>query len=172
MYRATARHAHRPSKGFSFIEVMVAAAVIAVFAMLVVPGLANASRPMGGPVREMLDADLRRARTESMVRGEPVAMVAARDGSGWWLAPAHEPATKIDGTYRGFGRGGLAPLKGATLFVKGDQEGDGTYRVFAEFDTLGSRDEGTPALELRDRDGKPVESWTLPAGRTRLATVR
>lgn len=160
------------SRGFSFIEVLVAAAVIAVFAALVVPGLANATRPMGEPVKQMLDADLRRARTESMVRGEAVVVVAARDGSGWWLAPAHEPATKIDGTYRGFGRGGLGAMKGAKIFVKGEEEGDGDYRVFAEFDTLGSRDEGVPSIELRDRDGKTVESWTLPAGRTRLASNR
>lgn len=160
------------SRGFSFIEVLVAAAVIAVFAALVVPGLANAARPMGEPVKQMLDADLRRARTESMVRGESVVMVAARDGSGWWLAPKSDPSVKLDGSYRGFGRGGLGAMKGATLFVKGDEEGDGDYRVFAEFDTLGSRDEGTPAIELRDRDGKTVESWNLPAGRARLTTNR
>jgi len=158
-------------RGFSFIEVMVATAVIGVFALLVLPGLANASRPMGQPVREMLDADLRRARTESMVRGEPVVMVAAADGSGWWLAAASTPARAIDGTYRAFGRGGLGPMKGVTLLVKGDEATDERFRVFAEFDTLGSRDEGVPAFELRDRDGTRVESWTLPAGRTRLAAA-
>ena len=156
------------ARAFTLLEVMVAVAVVGVFAVLVIPGLADAARPMGEPIRQLLDADLRRARTESMVRGEPIVMVAARDGSGWWLAPAQAPSQRIDGTYRGFGRGGLAPMKGATLVVKGEQEGDGDYRVFAEFDTLGSRDEGVPSLELRDRDGKAVDGWTLPAGRTRL----
>ena len=159
-------------RGFSFVEIMVATAVIGIFAALVLPGFANASRPMGEPVREMLDADLRRARTESMVRGEPVVIVAASNGSGWWLATASTPASAIDGTYRAFGRGGLGPMKGATLVIKGGEATDERFRVFAEFDTLGSRDEGVPSFELRDRDGTRIESWTLPAGRTRLADAR
>ena len=45
-------------------------------------------------------------------------------------------------------------------------------RVFAHFDTLGSRDEGEPTLELRDRDGDRIASWTIPAGRTRFDVAR
>ena len=63
-------------------------------------------------------------------------------------------------------------MKGATLVIKGGEATDERFRVFAEFDTLGSRDEGVPSFELRDRDGTRIESWTLPAGRTRLAESR
>lgn len=154
-------------RGFTLLELLLVVGIVGLFAGLVIPGFANGSRPMGEPVADMLAADLRRARTESMVRGQPVVIVAAHDGSAWWLALASDPGTAIDGTTRAFGRGGLAPMKGAKLLVKGEGETDGA-RVFATFDALGSRDEAVPVLELRDARGERVEQWTLPAGRARL----
>jgi len=154
-------------RGFTLIEALLVAGIIGIFATLVLPGLAGGSQPPADPVRTMLEADLRRARTEAMMRGEPVVAVARPDGSSWWLGLARSPEVAIDGTRRAFGHGGLASMKGASLLVKDEADATGP-RVFATFDALGSRDEGVPTLELRDRSGRAVESWTLPAGRTRL----
>lgn len=157
-------------RGFSMLELLVVVGIIGLFAGLVIPSLASASRPVGGSIENLLEIDLRRARTEALMRGEPIALVAADDGRSWWLAPSRSAGTPIDGTVRAFGRGGLAPMKGTTLIAKGDED-SAAWRVIASFDSLGSRDEGVPSLELRDSSGKRVAAWTIPAGRTRLAAA-
>ena len=154
-------------RGFTLVEVLLVAGIIGVFATLVLPGLTGGSQPPADAVRAMLEADLRRARSEALMRGEPVVAVAEPDGSSWWLGLARSADTEIAGTRRWFGRGGLAPMKGARLVVKGEADAEGP-RVFATFDALGSRDEGAPTFELRGADGRAVRAWTLPAGRTRL----
>lgn len=159
----------RQRRAFTIVELLLVAGIIGIFAGLVIPRFADASRPPADPVARLLEADLRRARTEAMALGKPVVAVASQDGASWWLASAASPAQPLAGTERRFGSGGLAPMKGAKLTVKSDDGAreDGS-RIFAHFDTLGSRDEGEPVLELRDARGEPIERWTLSAGRARL----
>lgn len=162
------RRPSRHRRGFSMVELMLVVAIVGLFAGIVIPNFANGSRPLGQPVADMLNADLRRARTEAMVRNQPVVAVAARDGSAWWLATASDPTAPIDGTLRTFGRGGLAPADRAQLIVKGVAETDDDQRVFALFDALGSRDDGEATFEMRDAQGSVVGRWTLLPGRARL----
>ena len=162
-----------PRRAFTLVELLLVAGIIGIFAGLVIPRFADTSRPPADPIARLLETDLRRARTEAMALGKPIVAVASQDGGSWWLSHATSPAKPIAGTERRFGSGGLAPMKGAKLTVKSDDGAleDGS-RVFAHFDTLGSRDEGEPTLELRDRDGDRIASWTIPAGRTRFDVAR
>ena len=163
------RRTRRSRRGFSMVELMLVVAIVGLFAGIVIPNFANGSRPLGQPVAELLNADLRRARTEAMVRNQTVVAVAATDGSAWWLATATDPTTPLDGTLRTFGRGGLASADHAQLLVKGGAEPDDAHRVFATFDPLGSRDDGEATFEMRDSHGTAVGRWTLLPGRARLS---
>ena len=159
-------------RGFTLVEVLLVAGIIGIFATLVLPGLAGGSQPPADPVRTMLEADLRRARTEAMMRGEPVVAVVGPQGSAWWLGLARTPEVAIDGTRRAFGHGGLAPMKGASLEGKAaaDETGDeDDARVFASFDALGSRDEHAATIALRDASRRELAAWRLEAGRTKFA---
>ncbi len=161
-------------RAFTLVELMIVVGVIGVFAGVVIPRMGDGARPIAARVAEILEADLRRARTEALARGGPIVAVAAADGHAWWLAGAKTPATPIDGTERQFGRSGLAPMKGATLTITNDDAAEEAAEingcvVFASFDALGSRDESTPAFTLHDATGASLANWTLPAGRTRLA---
>ncbi|MFM1803128.1 MAG: hypothetical protein RL136_7 [Planctomycetota bacterium] len=156
-------------RGFTLIELLLVVAIVGVFAGLVLPGLAGGDQGFVRPVESMLEADLKRARSEALASGAPVVAVAAADGSAWWLAPAAQPDRAIAGSRRAFGHGGLAPMKGAHLVVKGSGETDAGDRILATFDTLGCRDENDAGIELRGRDGARLGSWTLAAGRTRLS---
>ena len=164
-------HRAFPLRAFSLLELLLVVGVIGVFAGLVIPGFADASRPLGEPVCQTLEADLRRARTEAMVRSESVVAVADAKGGAWWLGLARSPGVALDGTRRQLGSGGLSAAKRAHLVVKTDAAGntdETDYIVFARFDTLGARDESTTVFELRDEDGRAAGRWTMNAGRTRL----
>lgn len=171
-------------RAFTFVEMMVVAAVLAVFATVVIPQLASADRPSAESLRSLLEADLRRARTEALARAMPVSLVVAADGSGWWLADGASPASAMTGTRRTFGRGALSANPETRLLVQPTVDGDppsaGTsqgavadaaIRVLASFDALGSRDDAAPQVELR-HGGERLARWTLPAGRSRFEHER
>lgn len=160
----------RTRRAFTFVEMMVVAAILAVFATIVIPQLASADRPSPESLRSMLEADLRRARTEALARAVPVSVVVAADGSGWWLADDASPATAMPGTQRVFGRGALAANPDTRVLVTAPEEDDSpanSPRVLASFNALGSRDDATPQVELRQA-GERLARWTLPAGRVRF----
>lgn len=159
----------RQERGFTFVEMLVVVAILALFAWLVIPGLAGAASPIAGPVETMLEADLQRAKTEAMARATPMVVAANEDGSAWWIAPSGDPTEAIDGSRRIFGHAGLVQYRDTRLDVKSGFGGlvEGV-RVIAVFDPLGSRDTGTPVLTLRN-GGSSIASWTIPAGRTKLS---
>ena len=170
------RASHR---AFSFVEVLVVAAILGLFASLVIPRLASAKLPQATPVENTLEADLRLARTEAIARARPVVFVLNENGTAWWIAEATNPTEPIDRTRREFGRGALTELDGVTMeIVSIDFSGqsaatdrprsvDGVH-VIAKFDALGTRDNDVVQLNARDGYGSSIATWTLPAGRTRL----
>lgn len=163
---------HRRRRGFTFIELCVVTAILAVFATLVIPRIASARGSAASSVEQLLEADLRRARTEALARAQPIVVVAAADGSAWWIAEGTRPSTPIAGAMRVFGRGALVEHADARLSAAlpiDDAAGsDPTEpRAFARFDALGSRDEGIPTLTLTESSRRSAQ-WTLPAGRSRL----
>lgn len=162
-------------RAMTFIELMVVLGVLALFAMVVIPGVAGARVPLAQPIQEMLEADLRRARTESLARAEAVVMVAAENGSGWWLALASSPQSELTGTKRSFGHGVLSEFTTTSLHVRNFiDEGDNVIdeeqidaHVVAQFDALGTRDDRIKELTLSAEKAN-IAQWTLCAGRTRL----
>ena len=165
----------RHRRGFSFVEIMLVAGLLGLFASLVIPGLASARLPIETPVEHALEADLRQARTEAIARARPVVVVLARNGSGWWIASETNPGEAIDGTVRTFGRGALAELDSVSITATFDdgmaiaaasEAGD---VVLARFDATGARDNATVGLSVRDGRGAVAAKWTLPPGRTRFA---
>jgi prepilin-type N-terminal cleavage/methylation domain-containing protein len=158
--------------GFTFVEMCVVAAILAVFATLVIPRIASARGSAADSVEQLLEADLRRARTEALARATPIVVVAAHDGSSWWIAEDAQPSTPLTGTQRAFGRGTLVEhgdaRLDATLPNSVSEESNASQpRIFARFDALGSRDEGIPTLTLTESARRSAQ-WTLPAGRSRL----
>lgn len=164
--RARGRSRKR-SAGFTFVELAVVVGIVALFATMVIPSLAGASAPTGAPLQTVLESDLQRARTESIVRGEAMLVVADTDGAGWRIATARNPGAAVDGAARRLGHGALAPFRGCRLLVRGGESLD-EGRVVARYDALGTRDDSEPAVLLQDGRDATISSWTLPAGRTRL----
>jgi prepilin-type N-terminal cleavage/methylation domain-containing protein len=170
------RAAHR---GFSFVEVLVVAGILGLFASLVIPRLASAKLPQATPVENTLEADLRLARTEAIARARPVVFVLTENGAAWWIAEATNPTEPIDRTRREFGRGALTELDGVRVEIVSSsfngqlassdraRNADGG-RVIATFDALGTRDNDVVQFNARDAHGSLIATWTLPAGRTRL----
>ncbi len=158
-------------RGMSFIELMVVLGVLALFAVVVIPGVASAHLPLAQPIQEMLEADLRRARTESLARGEAVVMVAAADGTRWWLALATSPESELAGTQRSFGHGALSAFTNTSLraqhVVDDGIHTDDEQTIVAQFDSLGTRDDAIVELTLSAENAN-IAQWTLSAGRTRL----
>lgn len=161
----------RAGRAFTMVEMLVVAAVVAVFASLVIPSLAGAGTPSASVLEPVLEADLQRARTEAMARGAGVSLVVAADGARWWLAPSKDTSNPFDGTVREFGRGSLVPFAGMRLSLTadaGDAESNGA-RTLASFDANGARDESLQTLEFGPRNARnALGRWSLAPGRTRL----
>ena len=172
MNRSTSRWSHpnpaRARRGFTLVELLLVVGIVALFALLVVPGLASAGVAPAGPVARILEADLRRARTEAIARALPVSLVASADGRAWWLAVEPAVDVALEGTFREFGRGALVDYAGNRMMLAPRENTSESPRI-ARFDAFGARDEGIPTISLRTDDGEEVGCWVLPAGRSRLA---
>jgi len=165
--------AHR-LRAFTFVEVMVVAAILAILAVVVMPNILSATTPMPAPVGEALEADLRRARIESISRLEPIVVVVGASRDRWWIARATEPDEPLPGTGRVLGTGTLSPFIGHSLQIGlgVDAEDPQGNAIVARFDQFGSRDGGQVSFRLRrfglDAEPTTIGSWTLEPQRTRL----
>ncbi len=165
------------ARAFTMMEVLVVAAILGLFASMVIPQFAKAHEPVATLLEHTLEADLRLARTEAMTRARPVSLVVSADGSSWWIADHATLGTPVGGLVRTCGQSSLYELAGVSLLVKRDADGTAAtsasgVRVLATFDSLGARDGATVDLAARDANGAIVGEWTILAGRTRLSHLR
>lgn len=167
---------HR-ARAFTMMEVLVVAAILGLFASIVIPRFAAAREPVATLIEHTLEADLRLARTEAIARVRPVSLVISEDRHSWWIADHASLDTPIGGAVRTCGQGTLYELAHVTLTVKRDDNGSNSTTprgasVVATFDALGARDGATVDLAARDESGTIAGEWTILAGRTRLSHLR
>jgi prepilin-type N-terminal cleavage/methylation domain-containing protein len=164
----------RPRRAFTFIEVLVVTVILAILAVVAMPNLLSAATPMPEPVGEAIEADLRRARIESISRLEPMVVVVGAARDRWWVARAAEPNEPLAGAIRVFGSGTLSPFIGHTLQIAigTDTPADNESVTIAAFDQFGTRDAGQVTVTLRrftlESEPTTVANWMLEPQRTRL----
>lgn len=164
----------RARRAFTFIEVLVVTVILAILAVVAMPNLLSAATPMPEPVGEAIEADLRRARIESISRLEPMVVVVGAARDRWWVARAAEPNEPLAGAIRVFGSGTLSPFIGHTLQIAigTDTPADNESVIIATFDQFGTRDAGQVTLSLRrftlEKEPSAVANWVLEPQRTRL----
>ncbi|MBI1304531.1 MAG: prepilin-type N-terminal cleavage/methylation domain-containing protein [Phycisphaera sp.] len=164
----------RPRRAFTFIEVMLVAAILAILAVVTMPNLLSATTPMPEPVGDAIEADLRRARIESISRLEPMVVVVGAARDRWWIARAAEPNEPLAGAIRVFGSGTLGPYIGHTIDIMVDSEvaEANENATIARFDQFGSRDAGQVTVTLRrfalEKEATVAANWVLEPQRTRL----
>lgn len=164
----------RARRAFTFIEVLVVAVILAILAVVAMPNLLSAATPMPEPVGEAIEADLRRARIESISRLEPMVVVVGAARDRWWVARAAEPNEPLAGAIRVFGSGTLSPFIGHTLQIAigTDTPTDNESVTIAAFDQFGTRDAGQVTVTLRrftlESEPTTVANWVLEPQRTRL----
>jgi prepilin-type N-terminal cleavage/methylation domain-containing protein len=164
----------RARRAFTFIEVLVVTVILAILAVVAMPNLLSAATPMPEPVGEAIEADLRRARIESISRLEPMVVVVGAARDRWWIARAAEPNEPLAGAIRVFGSGTLSPFIGHTLQIAigTDTPADNESVIIATFDQFGTRDAGQVTVTLRrftlESEPTTVANWMLEPQRTRL----
>jgi len=164
----------RARRAFTFIEVLVVTVILAILAVVAMPNLLSAATPMPEPVGEAIEADLRRARIESISRLEPMVVVVGAARDRWWVARAAEPNEPLAGAIRVFGSGTLSPFIGHTLQIAigTDTPADNESVTIAAFDQFGTRDAGQVTVTLRrftlESEPTTVANWMLEPQRTRL----
>lgn len=162
----------RRRSGFTLIEVLIVVLVLAIFASMVVPGLANAQAPIPRPLADLIELDLRRAAIESVGSVRETVLVIGKERDRWWIQPGGriDASLALPTSQRVLGTGNLAPFAGHRLDIVIDgarlPRGDA---VAAAFDQRGTRDRAAVELTLlQAADGAQVARWTLEAQRTKL----
>jgi prepilin-type N-terminal cleavage/methylation domain-containing protein len=164
----------RPRRAFTFIEVLVVTVILAILAVVAMPNILSATTPMPEPVGEAIEADLRRARIESISRLEPMVVVVGAARDRWWIARAAEPNEPLAGAIRVFGSGTMGPYIGHTLRITlgEDASSESESVTIATFDQFGTRDAGQVTVTLQrftiELEPMVAASWVLEPQRTRL----
>jgi prepilin-type N-terminal cleavage/methylation domain-containing protein len=158
--------------GFTLIEVLIVVLVLAIFASMVVPGLANAQAPIPRPLADLIELDLRRAAIESVGSVRETVLVLGKERDRWWIQPGGniDASLALPASQRVLGTGNLAPFAGhrLDLVIDGARLPGGDV-VAAVFDQRGTRDRATIALTLLNAaDGTQLARWTLESQRTKL----
>lgn len=159
-------------RAFTLIEVMIVVLVLAILASLVVPSLANATAPLPRSIADLLEADFRRARIESIGTAREIHMVVGGDRDRWWLqsAGAPQPTAALPSSMRVLGAGNLAPFAGCTLQPTIDTKRVPSGPVaFALFSVEGLRSSTQLDLALVGASGsETLMQWRVAPQRSQL----
>lgn len=170
--RATTRRGLRLRPGFTLVELLIVVLALAILSTLTVPMLASATTPLVRPIADLLEADLRRARLESIGAGQEVVLVVGGDRMQWWLQRAGplDPANAIPTSHRLLGSGELRPFADHALAIKVDgADMDAGDAVLARFDVEGARDSTTIEVTFVSPGGlTELAQWRIEPGKTRL----
>lgn len=159
-------------RGFTLVELLIVAVVLAVLASIVVPTLGSATAPLPRPLADLIEHDLRRARIESIGQVREMMVVVGRDRDRWWIQTADAAGAQgaLPNSVRILGRGTLAPFEGLALQLRVDgatpPSGDA---VIAAYTAQGVRDNRTVDVTLVDQaEGATVARWRIASQRSRL----
>jgi len=166
-----ARHA----RGFTLVELLIVAVVLAVLAAIVVPTLGNAIAPLPRPLADLIEHDLRRARIESIGQVREMLVVVGRERDRWWIQPADAPGARgaLPNSVRILGRGTLAPFDGLALQLRIDgvtpPAGDAVVAIYT---AQGVRNNSSIELTLFNQlEEAPLARWRVEPQRSRLQDI-
>ena len=165
----------RARRAFTLVEILVVVVVMAILASLVVPSLANATAPLPRALSDLLEADFRRARVESIGTVREIHMVAGADRDRWWLQPAGplDSASALPASLRILGNGNLSPFAGLRLEPTIDSTTPSSGPAsFAVFSTEGLRTRTRIELELvASVNSQALIRWEAQPQRTQLVEL-
>lgn len=125
-------------RGISLIELMIVLSIMAIAAMLVIPSWGTTATVRADAAAHMLLSDIEYAQVHSIANpDDPIGVVLANDGTGYWLSYQDEPEVPIVRGDSGdpyqvvFGKGRASFSNG--VFASADNVPDGILL----FDALG-----------------------------------
>jgi len=145
---AGALRAPRSRRAFTLTELLIVVVVLAIIALLAMPGQGSRAQLRVLHAARLLMADIDLAQIRSLGRGDdPYVIVFDPDGAGYHVARSSDPAVPLTHPSSGapnavrFGEGRAAGLVGVTISVAGIAPGDPL--VFTAFGSLADAAEVT-----------------------------
>jgi len=162
-------------RGFTLVELLIVAVVLAVLAAIVVPTLGNATAPLPRPLADLIEHDLRRARIESIGQVREMLVVVGRERDRWWIQTADAAGAQgaLPNSVRILGRGTLAPFEGLALELRVDgATPPSADALIAAYTAQGVRDNRTVDVTLvHQAADEPVARWRIAPQRSRLQDI-
>lgn len=125
-------------RGFGLIELLLVLAVMSIAVMLVIPSVGTTASTRADAAARLLRSDIEYAQIRSIANpANPISVILAEDGSGYWLSNPDKPQTPITHEMTGepyqvtFGEGRASMSKGVQASVEQLDKG------MLKFDSLG-----------------------------------
>lgn len=152
-------------RGVGLIELMIVLVIVSIAAMLVVPSLGRTAEVRADMAAYLLRSDIEYAQIHSIANpDDPIGVVMAEDGTGYWLSHPDTPDTPIirddngDPYYIVFGEGRASMTGGVSATA------DDVANGMLIFDALGGLVNPTMNPEYRLSCGDAEVRMTVKAG--------